>query len=183
MLSPSVSTPRTSLPGSSVEFFRQESWSGLPFPSPGDLPDPGLEPYSPALAGRFFTASTTSEAPRMRNKDLLSSRHWANTPVGPPGIPIPSLVTEMPSDFPSQFIKASLNRSVLSGGGLNGVALLVWVCVWCTETPGSLCSPVETQSHSLISLNIRTYFTGQWEPQEVSEWESGKICLLAELIW
>ena len=36
-------------------FFRQEYWSGLPFPSPGDLPDPGTEP---ALAGRFFTRVT-----------------------------------------------------------------------------------------------------------------------------
>ena len=33
----------------SVEFFRQEYWSGLPFPSPGDLPNPGIEPGSPAL--------------------------------------------------------------------------------------------------------------------------------------
>ena len=39
----------------SMEFFRQEYWSGLPFPSPGDLPDPGIEPMSPALAGGFFT--------------------------------------------------------------------------------------------------------------------------------
>ena len=39
----------------SVGFFRQEYWSGLPFPSPGDLPDPGVEPQSPALAGGFFT--------------------------------------------------------------------------------------------------------------------------------
>ena len=30
-------------------FFRQEYWSGLPFPSPGDLPDPGIEPRSPTL--------------------------------------------------------------------------------------------------------------------------------------
>ena len=30
-------------------FSRQECWSGLPFPSPGDLPDPGIEPRSPAL--------------------------------------------------------------------------------------------------------------------------------------
>ena len=36
-------------------FFRQEYWSRLPFPSPGDLPDPGMEPASPALAGGFFT--------------------------------------------------------------------------------------------------------------------------------
>ena len=33
----------------SVGFSRQECWSGLPFPSPGDLPDPGIEPGSPAL--------------------------------------------------------------------------------------------------------------------------------------
>ena len=43
-------------PGSlSMAFFRQEYWSGLPFPSPGDLPDPRIESTSPALAGRFFT--------------------------------------------------------------------------------------------------------------------------------
>ena len=39
----------------SMEFPRQEYWSGLPFPSPGDLPDPGIEPVSLALAGIFFT--------------------------------------------------------------------------------------------------------------------------------
>ena len=33
----------------SMELSRQEYWSGLPFPSPGDLPDPGIEPGSPAL--------------------------------------------------------------------------------------------------------------------------------------
>ena len=40
----------------SMGFPRQEFWSGLPFPTPGDLPEPGMEPVSPALAGRFFTA-------------------------------------------------------------------------------------------------------------------------------
>ena len=40
----------------SMEFSKQEYWSGLPFPSPGDLPDPGIEPTSPVWAGRFFTA-------------------------------------------------------------------------------------------------------------------------------
>ena len=33
----------------SMEFSRQEYWSGLPCPPPGDLPDPGIEPWSPAL--------------------------------------------------------------------------------------------------------------------------------------
>ena len=39
----------------SLKFPRQEYWSGLPFPFLGDLPDPGIEPGSPALAGSFFT--------------------------------------------------------------------------------------------------------------------------------
>ena len=41
----------------SMGFPRQEYWSGLPFPFPGDLPDPEVEPISPALAGRFFSLS------------------------------------------------------------------------------------------------------------------------------
>ena len=40
----------------SMGFPRQEFWSELPFPSPGDLPDPGIKPVSPALAGELFTA-------------------------------------------------------------------------------------------------------------------------------
>ena len=62
----------------SMELFRQEYWSGLPFPSPGDLPNPGIEPRSPALqrvghdwatelnsrtAGRHFTVCATREGP------------------------------------------------------------------------------------------------------------------------
>ena len=39
----------------SMGFSRQEYWSRLPFPSPGDLPDPGIKPASPALACGFFT--------------------------------------------------------------------------------------------------------------------------------
>ena len=39
----------------SMEFSRQEYRSGLPFPSPGDLPDPGIEPGSPALQTDAFT--------------------------------------------------------------------------------------------------------------------------------
>ena len=40
----------------SMVFPRQEYWNGLLFPTLGDLPDPGIKPVSPALAGRFFTA-------------------------------------------------------------------------------------------------------------------------------
>ena len=58
-LCPTLCNPKDcSPPGSSVQGSRQEYWSGFPFPPPGDLPDPGIEPtslVSPALAGRFFT--------------------------------------------------------------------------------------------------------------------------------
>ena len=57
-------------PGSSVHgFSRQEYWSGLPCPSPGDFPNPGIEPVSlrsPALAGGFFTTRATLASPRFQ---------------------------------------------------------------------------------------------------------------------
>ena len=46
-------------------FSVQEYWNGLPYPSPGDLPDPGIEPMSlmsPTLVGGFFTTSTITGA-------------------------------------------------------------------------------------------------------------------------
>ena len=61
----------------SMGFSRQEHWSGLPCPPPGDHPDPGIEPAfpkPPALAGRVFTISSTWEAQthiwRANNKSL-----------------------------------------------------------------------------------------------------------------
>ena len=50
-------------------FSKQEYWSGLPCPPPGDLPDPGIEPtspLSPALAGGFFTTSATLGSLRLQ---------------------------------------------------------------------------------------------------------------------
>ena len=58
----------------SMKFSRQEYWSGLPFPSPRDLADPGIEPVSlasPLLAGRFFTMWGTREAQGNINQQLL----------------------------------------------------------------------------------------------------------------
>ena len=49
----------------SVGVPRQEYWSRLPFPSPGDRPDPGIKPVSPAVAGGFFTA----EPPRKSRRE------------------------------------------------------------------------------------------------------------------
>ena len=60
-----------------MEFSRQEYWSGVAFPSPGDLPDPEIEPVSPALAGGFFTreAYLASEAgAKAKKKKVLMEK-------------------------------------------------------------------------------------------------------------
>ena len=49
-----------------MEFSRQEHWSGLPFPSPGDLPNPGIKPTSPA----WQADSLSSEPPGRKEKAL-----------------------------------------------------------------------------------------------------------------
>ena len=59
----------------SMGFSRQEYWSGLPFPYPWDLPDPGIKPLSltsPALAGGFFITNATREAPIINTFTQLS---------------------------------------------------------------------------------------------------------------
>ena len=56
-------------------FSRQEYWSRLPFPSPGDLPDLGTKLESLALAGRFFTAEPPGKPPR----DVYSPNDVAST--------------------------------------------------------------------------------------------------------
>ena len=61
---PTIVTPWTvahQVPLSMV-FPRQEYWSGLPVPSPGDLPDPGIKPTLPALAGGFFTTESPGKS-------------------------------------------------------------------------------------------------------------------------
>ena len=57
-----------------MEFSRQEYWSGLSFPPPGDLPNPGIEPLSlvsPALVGGFFTTHAAWAAQKGRDNPLL----------------------------------------------------------------------------------------------------------------
>ena len=88
----------------SMEFSRQEYWSGLPFPAPGDLSNPGIETSSlasPTWASGFFTTSTTWEALKSKivgsqsvlplnqhqqqswpsSPDLLNQREWSPLPM------------------------------------------------------------------------------------------------------
>ena len=79
MLSPEVmsnsATPWTATCQAplSMGFPRQEYWSGLPFPSPGDLSNPVIEPTSPALAGGFFTTKPHSFSFTYQQLGLLRS--------------------------------------------------------------------------------------------------------------
>ena len=69
-----------SLPPLSMEFSRQEYRSGLPFPSPEDLPNPGTEFVSPVLAGGFFT--TDLEKEMTTHSSVLN---WRIPGTGEPG--------------------------------------------------------------------------------------------------
>ena len=73
-------------------FFRHEYWSGLPFPPPGDLPNPGIKPtspVSPALAGRFFTTEPWG-------KPLA----WPSKPLAPESL--------LPAAHPQQAVESAL---------------------------------------------------------------------------
>ena len=58
----------------SMGFPRGQYWGGLPFLSPGDLPNPGIEPASPASAGGLFTAEPPGKPPYFVTKHLLGAR-------------------------------------------------------------------------------------------------------------
>ena len=62
----------------SVELSRQEYWSGLPFPTPGDLPDSGIETASlksPALTGGFFTTHATIKKGKNASQFILLNQY------------------------------------------------------------------------------------------------------------
>ena len=72
----------------SVGSSRQEYWSGLPCPPLGDLPDPDIKPMSltsPALAGRFFTASATWGCTELIKAYMWKSRRQEPSPPSSPG--------------------------------------------------------------------------------------------------
>ena len=61
----------------SMEFSRQEFWGGSPFLSPGDRPDPGINPRSPVLAGGFFTRVPPRKAlEQYRKQEKLGLTHF-----------------------------------------------------------------------------------------------------------
>ena len=65
-------------------FPRQEYWSGIPCPSPGDLPNPGMEPMSPALTGEVFTTKPTGKPRKAysetKNNVKMGTKRGKGTP-------------------------------------------------------------------------------------------------------
>ena len=89
-------------------FSRQEYWSGVPFPSPGDLPNPGIKAGSPALQTRRFTVWATREAlfvtpwtiAHQASPSMEFSRHeyWSRLPFHSPGdLPYPGIEPRSPN--------------------------------------------------------------------------------------
>ena len=94
----------------SMEFSRQEYWSGLPFPSPGDLPDPGTEPRSPALQADALpseppgTHLVLTGAMDLKLSAAAQTSHALNghifkTPAFPEKLPLKPSVGERPAVF------------------------------------------------------------------------------------
>ena len=63
----------------SMEFFRQEFWSGLSFPSLGDLPDPGIEPRSPALQADALASEPPGKPNRIIHTNNYHKCKWAKS--------------------------------------------------------------------------------------------------------
>ena len=65
-------------------FSRQEYWSGLPFPLPGDLPDPGIKPRSPALQADCLSPESLGGEPKYSL--LWNSGEWETAALTRPGL-------------------------------------------------------------------------------------------------
>ena len=88
-------------------FSRQENWSGLPFPSPGDLPNPGIKLKSPALAGEFFTTEPPGK-PRKFYTPTNGSIVWASSSRDP---------GKMPGNLRASWVKGPKPRVSADGAG------------------------------------------------------------------
>ena len=98
-------------------FSRQESWSGFPFPSPGDLPSPGITPAFPALTGGFFTIVPPGKPPRTSTrhqtfslKASIKMKSFAEVRV-PPFEPLTKSVIRAQLRAPASLVKRTRGPS------------------------------------------------------------------------
>ena len=147
----------------SMGFPRQEYWRGLPFPSPGDLPDPGIKPASPAVAGGFFTIWASREALQSRHACYCQGHLRKQAQRG-------SVANQ---DYMVKAVEAGSQCRVLRAHAFAHCALLVlgWAHhPWCPQPPRSikwyprLCiSPMDSNRPSLfILLALRSLVAKPW---------------------
>ena len=122
----------------SMEFSRQEHWSGLPFPSPRDLPNPGMEPGSPALQADSLPA----ELPREAQRHLYTAqiRHISSQPqtLLLPSVSGPDALVCLTTPFPSglatppSFVPPGVPSPFQSGwrSGSKSVFYLLFLAPW-----------------------------------------------------
>ena len=119
----------------SVGFSRQEYWSGLSFPSPGDLPDPGMEPESSALAGGFFT----TEPPGKPYIILSYTYLW------------PSLVAQMVKRLPTMWetwVRSLGREDPLEKVMATHSSILAWKIPWMEELGWLLSMGLQRVGHA-----------------------------------
>ena len=121
---------------------RQEDWSELPFPSPGDLPNSGIELVSPALAGAFFTA----ELPGKPFEIICSIKIFGASLVAQNSL----VVKNLPAMWETE-IQSLGWENLLKKGMTTYSSILAWRIPW-TEEPGGLQSMGSQRvRHKLIS--------------------------------
>ena len=93
----------------SMKFSRQEYWSGLPFPSPGDLPDPGIEPRSPSLQADSLPSEPPGKFMNIKIKVVYDQEHHTQVTGSGPEWPVwifsPNLLSsgDIPVDILEEF--------------------------------------------------------------------------------
>ena len=87
--------------GSSVGFFGQEYWSGLPFPIPGDLSNPGIEPAFPATPVLAGLISLQSKGLSRGFFNITVQKHHGGARRSPPSVPLPHSLTASPGWLPA----------------------------------------------------------------------------------
>ena len=130
----------------SMGFSSQEYWSSLPFPSPGDLPDPGIRPMSlrsPELAGGFLTTSTTWKAQTL----ILFYILWA------------SLVTQMVKNLPvmqkpqETQVRSLVWEDPLEEEMVTHSSILAWRIPWTGEPGGLQSMGSQRVGHKWLSMH------------------------------
>ena len=160
-------------------FSRQEYWSRLPFSSPGDLPDPGIEPTSPALTGRFLTTEAlgsfyNTKGVIQRLGFYLLSHGWNLTsPSRDSSLKEDNERFSNPSLLPGEPVSSlgPISNNINYNNDMNGN-----IC-WALTTPGvtlwgAFCAYLTTISEE-VSLLSPFYRWGNWGPERLSNFAHG----------